>query len=330
VQGYKYPIPIVTDYNPLQKDDDATSDYYSITNVNVDPANIISVTVNGRRSGQNFSQLYFYLLLESGKHAGTVKSLALVKSDELPSGVGIVPGSVPAISPDASLGFFSADDGSVWSVALSGSANLKLSSLGTYVSVSVLNGTAVPGPRIVQYDEAGKRVTVIRQGLVPRVRRPTYIKHGGGVRRPTYIKLSEMPGAAVLQLNAQSQLVSSEEAQYFGVNVDSISNTALGGDGSAYFTASIGGKTGVLMSLDKAGPQLFGNALPNIKRVVSPDASTVLGMQDFDFDSSSGSPASSITSPGGLVFMSLRQSEDARAASVYKGSIRRPCNNVNH
>jgi hypothetical protein len=330
IQGNKYTIPIVTDYIPMQPEDDGTSDYYSITNVTVDPTNVISVTVNGRRSGQNFSQLYFYLLLESGKHAGTVKSLALVKSDSLPLGVGITPESVPAVSPDGSLGFFSTDDGSVFSVALSGSANTKLNKLGTYVSVSVLNGTAVPGPRIVQYDADGKRLTVIRQGRVPRVRRPSFIRHGKTVRRPSFIRLVEQPGAAVIQLNAETQLVSSQEAQYFGVDVDSISNTALSGDGGFYFVASVGGKTGVLMAFDKSGPQLFGSALPNIKQVMSPDASTILGMQDLDFDSGASGPTA-ITAPGGLVFISLGQSvEKLGGAASYKADIRRPCNDNKH
>ncbi|HKF57212.1 MAG TPA: hypothetical protein VKJ45_17260 [Blastocatellia bacterium] len=326
ILGNTYTIPIVTDYVPMPPDDDGTPDFYSITSVNVDSTNVVSVTVNGRRNGQNFSQLYFYLLLESGKHAGTVKSLAIVKSDSLPLNVGITPESIPAISPDGSLGFFSTDDGSVFSVALSGSANLKLNSLGTYVSVSVLNGTAVPGPRIVQYDADSKRLSVIRQGRVPRVRRPSFIRHGKTVRRPSFIRLVEQPGAAVIQLNAQTQFVSSQEAQYFGVDVDSISNTAWSGVGGSYFVASVGGKTGVLMAFDKSGPQLFGSALPNIKQVMSPDASTILGMQDFDFDSGASEPAT-ITAPGGLVFMSVGHSvEMLGGAASYQANIRRPCN----
>src|SRR5262249_13039798 len=105
-------------------------------------------------------------------------------------------------------------------------------------------------------------------------------------------------------------------------------NVALGDDESAYFTASVGGKVGVLMSLDVTGPNWIRDAFPNIKQIASSDASTIVGMQDFDFDAGGKHPA--ITSPGGLVFMSLRESDKALVRSGgYKASIRRPCN-VSH
>jgi len=60
--------------------------------------------------------------------------------------------------------------------------------------------------------------------------------------------------------------------------------------------------------------------------VMSPDASTILGMQDFDFDSGASEPAT-ITAPGGLVFMSVGHSvEMLGGAASYQANIRRPCN----
>ena len=330
-----YPVQPVPDaeYAPLPNPEDkdaATSDYETITSLDVDSNNVVSIVVNGRRRGLDFSRLYFYRLREGMKRAGTLDALAPSIDSSHIAGAQIAPQSQVAVCDDGSLGYFATTDGSFWSVELNASPTLNLNLLRNYVSLSGPSGYEA-APRNVLIDPSGRTLSVVNQGAALRIRRPTYGKHGA-IRRPTYVKSSETPGLVLVQLNDKGYVASDVEvhSQGFGNGVYAISNPAFTEGGGAYVVASYSASSGALKLLEKAGMTDVGGAVPdNIGQIASPDGSTIVGLQGFDVSSQQG--ASPSITGGSLVFMSLRHSSDALVASkTYKPAIRRPCNVSNH
>jgi hypothetical protein len=330
--GNSYALQPVPDaqYAPLpdpSSPNSSTSDYQAITKLDVDPNNMIGVTVNGRVSGGDFSRLFFYRLREGVKRPGTMDLLAPpVESSQL-HGSQISPGSVSAVSADCSLGYFVTTDGSLWSVPLNGSRSLAPSKLGNYLSISGPAGYQAE-PRSVRIDPSGKTLSIARQGATMFIRRPTYGKHRGGIRRPTYAKYDESPGLVLVYLNQNGSVAGDLEipSQGLGNGVYAISCPAFTEDGGAYVAASFFGSQGALKLFGKSGPPAdIGGAIPNnVGQIASPDGLTLVGIQDFDLTQNSPDPRT-----GSLVFLSLEHGAYDVAVASSKAAIRRPCN-VNH
>ena len=322
------PLPDLSDANAV-----ATADYYTITHVEVDSNNLVTVLVNSRTNGKYSSKLFFYQLVEgtgSGLVPGSLTSQAIVGSDQV--GAQIAPGSKAATSPDGKTGYFATTEGSLWGVKLSGSATTQLSHLDTYATAI---GPPPPGmeaqPRNVQVDPTGKTITVVRQGAVLNIRRPAYGKHGG-IRRPAYAKYTELPGMVIVRLDDKGSVAEAFpiQSQSISNGTDAISNSVFTQDGGAYFAASAGTSTGSLMQLSKADKDWSlspsGALPPGVGRIAAPDAATIVGIQDFDLNL--GDPSPTIIKGGSLVFMNFGPAAGVSIAAS-RAAIRRPCN-VNH
>jgi len=319
-------------YAPVPDPEDiaaASSDYQTITSLDVDSNNVVKVLVNGRSRGNDFSRLFFYKLREGVKHAGTMDLLAPPVDSASLRGAQIAPGSMVAVSENGSVGYFATTDGTLWSVELKNSASLNVMRLKDYASISGESGYQA-SPRNVLSDPAGRTLSITKQGATVNIRRPSYGRHGGGIRRPSYVKYTGNPGFVLVNLSPNGSIASDLEAhdQGFGMNASpyAISNPVFT-DAGAYLTVSYGDSQGALKLLEKSTGFFrdFGALPSNIGHVASPDGSNIVGIEDFQVSFQGSGPG--ISKGGSLVFMSLRQSTDSLVrSSGYRAAIRRPCN----
>jgi hypothetical protein len=330
--GQYRPLP-----DPATDPNAATSDYETITSLNVDSNNVVSVVVNGRTNGADFSRIFFYRLLEGArsKHSpgipGTFNGLApTIDSAEFGGGQ-IAPYSQAAVSPDGLRGYFATTEGSVWAVDLNDAPTLSLSRLGSFACL-VGDAGYLAGPRNVAIDASGSSLSVVKQGATINIRRPAYGRHGGGIRRPAYSKYADSPALVLLYLNGNGSVADSVPipSQGFGNGPYAISSPSFTPDRGAYVAVSYYSSPGTLMLFDKTGHRTdSGLALPNnIGQIVSAGGlaggPALLGLRDFDVKADV--PDSKTSS---LVFMGLQQGSYDITVSSSKAAIRRPCN-VNH
>ncbi|MGH9823602.1 MAG: hypothetical protein ACREDR_10165 [Blastocatellia bacterium] len=305
---YSYPITIIPDnrYTPLTDPQDTTDDYLAITRLDVDPStDIISITVNGRSQGANYSELYFYQMYESGPNYGNVSQLKLVTFDQLPAGTSMTPGS-NAITPDGQYGYFVLDNGSLCRVALDGQVlNSHVDILGTYTSVASTD-LANRGPRLVEYDRGTKSVGIVGRGSVVQVRRPgsvtrpAYISGRGRVTRPAYVTIGEKPGLVLALLGIAGAVSSAREVTDFGAGEVGISNIVYDRNGTPMLT----NYSGDLLSIGSGGLAELGESVARIGPLtLSTDGCSLLGISSFSLDSTGNED---MNNPGALVIMNLQ------------------------
>ncbi|HYL99889.1 MAG TPA: hypothetical protein VEZ90_13115 [Blastocatellia bacterium] len=305
---YSYPITIIPDnrYQPLTDPQDTTSDYLAISRLDVDQStDIITITVNGRTQGTNYSNLYFYQMFESGPNYGNVNLLKLVTFDELPAGTSMTPGS-NATSPDGRYGYFVVDNGALCRVALDGDTlGTQVDVLGSYASIAAQD-PANRGPRLLQYDKLSKHFGIVNRGNIVRVRRPgnvtrpAYISGRGRVTRPAYVAINEVPGLVLGTIGFDGLISNTREFADFGTGEIGISSIVFDCNGAALFT----NYSGNLISIGNGGATGMGKSVARIGQLaLSADGTSLVGISSFSLDAAGNQD---MTNPGALVIMNIQ------------------------